>query len=134
MTIERNMKMKKNEVVTIDSIIKRATKRRDDKAKPLTLYIPSVGGEMEFEKPDTVEVIELRRAIESGDIDTTEMYVRTVYNASKQLQDKELQEQLGVKDPVEVVTKVFTLAEIVELAAKILNHDDVEGDIEVVKN
>jgi hypothetical protein len=134
MTIERDMKMKKNEVVTIDSIIKRATKRRDDKAKPLTLYVPSLEGEMEFEKPDTVEVIELRRAIESGDIDTTEMYVRTVYNASKQLQDKELQEQLGVKDPVEVVTKVFTLAEIVALAAKILNHDDVEGDIEVVKN
>ncbi|GEM_PF-7030119 len=129
--------MKKNinaASVTIDGIVKRAMARKENAAEPLRIYVPCIDGEMEFEKPSTYELMEYRRQLQKGEIDQTEMFIRVIYNASKLLQNKELHEQLGIKDPEDVVAKVFTLGEIVEIAGKILNHDDVEGDIEVIKN
>ncbi len=132
--MKKNMAIDKNAKVTLDSMVKRAARRAEIAKIPLTIYIPSLEGNVDFERPSDLEVKEAVRQINSGELESDEANAMIIYNACPLLRSDELQQQLEVKDPVKVVEKIFSPAEIAEISNKIVNHDEVEGEIEVIKN
>mgnify|MGYP006920925585 CR=1 FL=1 len=132
--MKKNKNIDYTHKVTLDGLVKRATEKAELAKTPINIYVPSLGGVIEFERPKPFEVDELIEQMSSGDISNREANAILIYNSCSMLQDSSLHDELGVKDPIKVVEKIFTTAEIGEIGDKLYSHDVVEGEIEVVKN
>ncbi|KYH35831.1 hypothetical protein CLTEP_02240 [Clostridium tepidiprofundi DSM 19306] len=142
--------MSKGKKLTLDDFRKKALQR--EKAKKLFTFIDVDGfGEIRFERPTDNEILrymnECARAVkvdEKGNV--TEQDLSITFEASKELvyvccpflQDRELREELDIKDPLDVVSKIFGINGTIEIASQIVEEFEggklTEQVVEDVKN
>ncbi|QEK12578.1 hypothetical protein FQB35_09705 [Crassaminicella thermophila] len=142
--------MSKGKKLTLDDFRKKALQR--EKAKKLFTFIDVEDfGEIRFERPTNNEILrymnECARAVktdEKGKVieqDLTIMFEASkelVYTCCEFLQDRELREELEIKDPLDVVSKIFGINGTIEIASQIIEEFEgrklAEEVVEDIKN
>ena len=121
------------EKCTLDNLVKRAAKRAELANEPMTIYVPSLDAEIDFIRLTEIEKKEFLTSYSSGNVDSIEINYQILYNCCPLMQDKALHELLEVTNPVDVVGKVFSMAEVGVIADMLLEIKDGDG-IKLVKN
>lgn len=115
--------------LTFDDILARKLQREKDKMKVMSIYIPSMGGELVFNSLPEHKLLSILD--ECGNESRTEninMEREFIYSSCKDLQNPELHEILGVIDPIDVVREVFTLQETDDIAKELLKFNGIGTD------
>ena len=108
--------MNKNTKITLEELIRRKEQMLEAKKKPKTasLYIKSLDGTITIESPTAA------LAREAQEMDNGDTYM--VYSCVTEpcLKSKELQQEFGCVDPMEIVEKIFETGEIPQIALECL--------------
>lgn len=115
--------------LTFDDILARKMQREKDKMKVMSIYIPSMDGELIFNSLPEHKLLSILDGI-SGDnrVEDINMEREFIYSSCKDLQNPELHEILGVIDPIDVVREVFTLQETDDIAKELLKFNGIGTD------
>ena len=108
--------MNKNTKITLEELIRRKEQMLEAKKKPKTasLYIKSLDGTITIESPTAA------LARDAQEMDNGDTYM--VYSCVTEpcLKSKELQQEFGCVDPMEIVEKIFETGEIPQIALECL--------------
>lgn len=123
------MNKEQHKKLTFDDILARKMQREKDKMKVMSIYIPSMGGELIFNSLPEHKLLSILDGI-SGDnrAEDINMEREFIYSSCKDLQNPELHEILGVIDPIDVVREVFTLQETDDIAKELLKFNGIGTD------
>lgn len=142
--------MDKETKLTLEDFRNRALQRERD--KKLFVFLEVEGfGEVKFSRPKENEILtymdECAKAVKTDEEgNAISQDLRMIFEASKSLvyfscdflQDKELRESLGIKDPLDAPFKVFGINETISLAGEIMAEFEggniVEEIDDLVKN
>lgn len=100
--------------ITFEALIAKREQREADKLKVGMLDIPGSDMALEIRMPPESAVLELYSELMSseGALEALECGKHALYAACPQLQDRKLQEELGVEeDPMRILDVLFTLSE-----------------------
>ena len=123
------MNKEQHKKLTFDDILARKMQREKDKMKVMSIYIPSMGGELIFNSLPEHKLLSILDGI-SGDnrAEDINMEREFIYSSCKDLQNPELHKMLGIIDPIHVVREVFTLQETDDIAKEILKFNGIGTD------
>lgn len=123
------MNKEQHKKLTFDDILARKMQREKDKMKVMSIYIPSMGGELIFNSLPEHKLLSILDGI-SGDnrAEDINMEREFIYSSCKDLQNPELHKMLGIIDPIDVVREVFTLQETDDIAKEILKFNGIGTD------
>lgn len=115
--------------LTFDDILARKMQREKDKMKVMSIYIPSMDGELIFNSLPEHKLLSILDGI-SGDnrAEDINMEREFIYSSCKDLQNPELHKMLGIIDPIDVVREVFTLQETDDIAKELLKFNGIGTD------
>lgn len=115
--------------LTFDDILARKMQREKDKMKVMSIYIPSMDGELIFNSLPEHKLLSILDGI-SGDnrVEDINMEREFIYSSCKDLQNPELHKMLGIIDPIDVVREVFTLQETDDIAKELLKFNGIGTD------
>ncbi len=136
--MKKNVETTKNVKVTIDNIINAALERQKKVKTPLTLYIPELGGAVDFKRMTNAEKSDIIDQLNRGAINYGTGNKIVVYNACELFKQREIYEALGLDfdkiDPVDIVDHIFSYQRIAEIGELIMNDGEGKSDIEEIKN
>lgn len=115
----------KYETASMDDILKAVDWKERYKERVVEVDIPFLERSLEFRAPTRDEFI---RFFDELGIDTESQcaaYAHLIYDKCGLLHDKELHELLEIKDPYDVVEKLFSVQTILEIGQKL----NIEFDI-----
>lgn len=113
---------------------------KSQKKPPITVFVPSLGGELTFEAPDREAIIDLLDgatdvATGGGMKAMYDAFKKTMYMLCDTLRDPELHEAYGVKDPLEIVDKLFEPQEVISMGELLTDSNKpVKKVDEAIKN
>lgn len=119
----------KYESASMNDLLKAADLKREYKNKKVYLDVDCIGRTLEFRTPTDSEFTEFFDSIKDGNADDlVEAYSHLIYNTCAILHDKELHELLEVKDPYDVVLKVFTAQTIFEIGNQLAEKFNISQE------
>ena len=123
------MNKEQHKKLTFDDILARKMQREKDKMKVMSIYIPSMDGELIFNSLPEHKLLSILDGI-SGDnrVEDINMEREFIYTSCKDLQNPELHKMLGIIDPIDVVREVFTLQETDDIAKELLKFNGIGTD------
>lgn len=123
------MNKEQHKKLTFDDILARKMQREKDKMKVMSIYIPSMDGELIFNSLPEHKLLSILDGI-SGDnrVEDINMEREFIYSSCKDLQNPELHKMLGIIDPIDVVREVFTLQETDDIAKELLKFNGIGTD------
>lgn len=130
------MAKKQAKTLTLNDFIAKAQQKKQDEFRIKKVYIKSLDGEITIEK---IGLNSITNAIDSIQKDESmaniiDVYKELIYSSCKMLHNKELHNSLEVTDPLDTVTELFELGEIMEIGEEILSLHGF-GDLQAtVKN
>ena len=120
--------MNSNTKITLQELIRRKEQMLESKRQPktATLYIKSLDGTITIESPTAA------LARDAQEMDNGDAYM--VYSCVTEpcLKSKELQNEFGCVDPMEIVDKVFDTGEIPQIAVECLKLAGYVDGVKVV--
>lgn len=123
------MNKEQHKRLTFDDILARKLQREQDKMKIMTIYIPSMGGELVFNSLPDHKILEILDENEdeskTANIETAR---KIIYMSCKDLQSPELHKLLEVSDPLDVVRTIFTFKETNDIGAELLKFNGIVSD------
>lgn len=98
---------------TFQDLIARKMQKESNKTKLYEIYVPSMGKNLLFKRPDDETLFDL---MDEMDKETTAEVMEgtrhLIYLSCDMLQDQELQQELDVVDPFDTVSAVFDLPDV----------------------
>lgn len=94
------------------------------KGKFKTIYIPSIDGDLEFEKPDKETALMMLEAGLVHSANANALYEasrQAVYKCCPTLRCKELQAEYEVVDPLDIVDKFMDVNQICEIGGELID-------------
>lgn len=127
-------KNEKNQVITLNDILKRKDFFENKKNQTMELFVKSLDGNVVISKPDRELCMEALDMEDSAEADKF-----FVYEIVKQpnLQDTQLHEAFGIKVPTDILDKIFDPGEIAGIARegmRFAGYFDGVQTIEDLKN
>ena len=123
------MNKEEHKKLTFDDLLKRKLQRDKDKVKIVPIYIPAMGGELLF---NTIPEYRLLNIIdddkEEGAIASYEKSKRLIYASCKDLQNPELHKMLGVGDPMDAISALFTIDEVNSIGTSLLKINGIGNE------
>lgn len=117
------------EKANFKDLIARKMQRDNDKLKFFEIPVKSLGKSLVFKKPS--DDLRLDLMDELGDKPSTRdymrMYKKLIYLNCDILQDAGLHDEIGVKDPFDVVDAIFDLDDISDIGEKLMDAMDPCG-------
>ncbi|MDD2217952.1 MAG: hypothetical protein PHW03_05895 [Eubacteriales bacterium] len=120
---------------TIEDLLARKMQKEENRAKTYEIPVVSMGGKvLTFKRPSDEMRLDLMDEMGSNpDMrKTIGMYKKIIYLSCEMLQDKELHEELGIKDPFDTVDAIFDLDDITDIGEKLM--DAMESPVDEIKN
>lgn len=131
----------KNKKVTMKDLIAKKLQKEKNQFKVFSIYVESMGGNLEFRKLQEDEVLDLMKAMVSDDgkknVDIKEMineFKKIIYNTCELLQNPEIHAEMDIVNPYDIVTKLFEITEIVEIGENIILENGLATKGEEIKN
>lgn len=134
------MNKEKHKKLTFDDIVNRKLQREQDKMKLMSIYIPSMGGELIFNSIPDSRILEMKNNFDDNDPSSEIELARSlIYESCKDLQNPELHKMMGVSDPLDVVREIFTYREANDIGLELLKFngftsDDKDKIVSSIKN
>lgn len=123
------MNKEQHKRLTFDDILARKLQREQDKMKIMTIYIPSMGGELVFNSLPEHKILEILDENEDeSKTENIETARKLIYMSCKDLQSPELHKLLEVSDPIDVVRTVFTFKETSDIGTELLKFNGIVSD------
>lgn len=125
------MNKEQHKRLTFDDILARKLQKEQDKMKIMTIYIPSMNGELVFNSLPDHRILELLDgADDESRFENIETARKLIYMSCKDLQNPELHKMLEITDPIDVVRTVFSIKETNDIGAELLKFNGVISDDE----
>lgn len=124
------------EKATFQDLITRKMQRDHDKLQVKEVKVNSLSKSLMFKKPSDEALLNVIEEIGDGSNtrNIVEAYKKLIYLTCDLLQSSELQNELNVVDPFDTVTAVFTIPDIMQIGAELVDFAGF-GDVgERVKN
>lgn len=123
------MNKEQHKRLTFDDILARKLQREQDKMKIMTIYIPSMNGELIFNSLPEHKILEILDDNEDESrTENIETARKLIYMSCKDLQSPELHKLLEISDPIDVVRTVFTVKETSDIGAELLKFNGIVSD------
>lgn len=123
------MNKEQHKRLTFDDILARKLQREQDKMKIMTIYIPSMGGELVFNSLPDHKILEILDENEDeSKTENIETARKLIYMSCKDLQSPELHKLLEVSDPIDVVRTIFTFRETSDIGTELLKFNGIVSD------
>ena len=123
------MNKEQHKRLTFDDILARKLQREQDKMKIMTIYIPSMGGELVFNSLPDHKILEILDENEDeSKTENIETARKLIYMSCKDLQSPELHKLLEISDPLDVVRTVFTFKETSDIGTELLKFNGIVSD------
>ena len=136
MSEEKNKKTEQEKVkkLTLNDFIAKAKQKEKDKLS--FKDVQTKAGLITMQKLDDKKLLELMDQIEDCDTmkEMVEVYKAVIYESVPTLRKKELQENFKLVEPYDIVTQVFEISEIVDLAVRIIEIHGLNDIGEDIKN
>lgn len=121
------------EKATIKDLISRKLQRDNAKPKYYDIEVKSLGKAITLKHPsDEMRLNMMEEMGAEPDMRTTiEAYKHLIYDCCPLLHDRELQEELEIKDPYDTVDAIFDLDDITEIGEQLMDKmgEPIENDI-----
>lgn len=133
----KNVSKEKIKKATFKDIIAKATNKKKNAYKDKDILVPSMGKTMLFVKPSEDKLFELIDEMQGKKSHSEQIAFlrKLIFWCCPQLQDQELQEEIGVIDPYDIVKEVFEIDDLTAIAddlTPLLNIGAVvEADAEI---
>lgn len=121
----------KYENASMDDILKSIEWKEKYKERKVSVDIPFLGKSIEFRTPTRDEFIKFIDESGMSAESQCEAYAHLIYNTCPLLHDKDLHELLDVKDPYDVVPKLFNAQTILEIGGALNKEFDINAGAEV---
>lgn len=124
------------EKATFQDLIAKKLQRENDKLKIKEVTVPSMGKALLFKKPS--DDVLLNAIDDIGDGKDTrkivEAYKKLIYLTCDALQNPELHKELEVVDPLDTVSALFDIGDIMQIGSSLAGFFGIGGIDEEVKN
>lgn len=123
------MNKEQHKKLTFDDILARKMQREKDKMKVMSIYIPSMNGELVFNTLPEYKILDIMDGIEVGGVVSSfEKSKELIYESCKDLRSPELHKLLEVIDPIDTISAIFTIDEINSIGAELLKFNGIGTD------
>jgi hypothetical protein len=122
--------------LTFDSLIAKKLAKEKNEIKFKEIEVPSLEGTLVFEKPLEEDLISSIDKIDDGK-DTKsvlEAYDQLIYSCCPTLKDSKLQEQLGIKAPLDIVKTLFDMSDRLLIGNELVEFSGMARLSEKLKN
>ena len=122
------------ETATFEDLLRLKLRKEEQSSEAVEFPIASIGKNLRFHAPTSVQQLDfIDAARKSGDISGCyPAYKQLVYDCCDMLHTAELQNQCDCKEPTDIVDKLFTPLELIELGDRLTDRFFRLGD--AVKN
>ena len=121
--------------LTFKDIIAKKTLLERNKKEFRDIYCPSLEGNLLFKLPSDEEILDLMDGIDEKD--TRQVYEKAkklIYTNCEALKSKELHEAFEIVDPFDIVSKIFSMGQVLKIFEKLTEHLDLDEFSEQIKN
>ena len=123
------MNKEQHKKLTFDDIVNRKLQREKDKMKLMSIYVPSMGGDLVFNSLPENKILEIKSNYDDNDPSSEIELARClIYESCKDLQNPELHKMMDVKDPLDVVRGIFTYREANDIGLELLKFNGFASD------
>lgn len=120
------MNKEQHKKLTFDDMLARKLQREKDKMRIMSIYIPSMDGELVFNSLPEYKLLEIMDGVEYGGlIISFEKSKELIYTSCKDLQNPELHKMLEIVDPIDVISTLFTIDEVNNIGAELLKFNGI---------
>lgn len=120
------MNKEQHKKLTFDDMLARKLQREKDKMRIMSIYIPSMDGELVFNSLPEYKLLEIMDGVEDGGlIISFEKSKELIYTSCKDLQNPELHKMLEIVDPIDVISTLFTIDEVNNIGAELLKFNGI---------
>lgn len=114
--------------LTFDELIAKKMERDKSAIKFKEIEVPSYGGTLVFEKPLEEDILDCMDKIDNEKPMSSSVaaYDILIYNCCPTLKDTKLQEQLGVKDPKDIVKELLDVDDRLEIGNELVEFSGVK--------
>lgn len=99
-------------VIDNQTLLSYAEKRKDEQSKVLNLVVPDTDKHLVLKMPKDKHIVDCFSAVADNDMQKMQKMIDVIlYDCCEQLQDKKLHEDLGIKNPRDVVPALFSVAQ-----------------------
>ena len=120
------MNKEQHKKLTFDDMLARKLQREKDKMRIMSIYIPSMDGELVFNSLPEYKLLEIMDGVEDGGlIISFEKSEELIYTSCKDLQNPELHKMLEIVDPIDVISTLFTIDEVNNIGAELLKFNGI---------
>ena len=134
--MEVNMSKKSAKKATFQDLIAKKLQKESEQFKVKDIYVTSMDATLTFKKPTDDQILDITDEIGDG-TNTRKMiaeFKKLIYKTCDLLQDTKLHEELEIKDPLDIVSKLFDLSDIMEIGEQLTDFIGIKGKAEEVKN
>ena len=130
------MSKKTMKKATFKDLIAKKIQKEKDQFKSKEIPVTSMGRSLTFIKPKDDILLEVIDEIGEGKStgDMIQAFKTLIYHTCPMLQDVELHKELDIIDPMDVVSSLFDLSDIMEIGQQLLELVDINGSVEDIKN
>lgn len=124
------------EKATFDDLLRRKLQRENDKKQITTLDIPSLGRSLVFERIPDTDIVELMDSLSEDTAASSayDMYRRLIYRCCPLLHDKSVREGLGAANPLDGVTALLDVGEVMGIGARLAAFCGIDSARDDIKN
>lgn len=99
-------------VIDNQTLLSYAEKRKEEQSKVLNLVVPDTDKHLVLKMPKDKQIVDCFSAVADNDMQKMQKMIDVIlYDCCEQLQDKKLHEDLGIKNPRDVVPALFSVAQ-----------------------
>ena len=119
----------------LQQFIEKAAQREESKLKYSSVYVPFFEMDIPLKKIGTKKFFEIMgEADEDSPLELLEAQKTLIYNSMPILANEEIQAIMKGKEPDEIIYELFTVDEMALIADRIAKLNNIEVDVETVKN
>lgn len=130
------MSKKEAKKATLKDLINKKLQKEQKALQIKDIYVPSMDANLTFKCPSDDLLLDMLEEIGDGSStkQIVEAYKKLLFQCCPMLQDSELHQEMEVVDPFDVVNKIFSIKEIMELGNQLADSFDMKDKADKVKN
>lgn len=120
---------------TLQDLLEKKLKKEESQNQFRDIYISSMDRCLTFKKPTDDAILDVVEAIGDGTNTRAmvESFTPLIYKCCPMLQDTSLHTELEIKDPFEIVSKLFDIPDIVEIGTELCDFIGVKSKADEIK-
>lgn len=121
---------------TFKDLLAKKIQKEESEMRFKDIYVSSMDATLTFKKPSDDLICDMIDELkdEENTRKLVEVYKKLIYQCCPMLQDTELHKELEVVDPLDTVSKIFDLKDIMEIGEKLEDLIDIGTKVEEIKN